>query len=943
MALSFSETVTVTGEPRVRLEVGDRKRWARYSGGSGSATLAFAYTVKGSDRDDDGIHIGENMLQLKGGSIEDGDGNGANLSHPALAAQAGHKVNGAPPSQGEPVEPQPEPEPTPTPTPEPAPANSEPQFDDGESTTRGVDENAAVGANVGDPVAATDADGDALTYALTGSGAFAISETAGQIAVAETLDHETQSSYLLTVTVSDGKNASGEADTGVDASITVTINVGNLDETGTVSLDSQTPQAGSVLSASLSDPDGGVSGATWSWAGSADGTDWTAITGASAQTYTPSDDDVGRYLQATVSYTDGQGSGKSASAGTASAVTAAPPPEPEPPQITAGPVIISSPESGDTYGKDQAIVVAVTFSEAVTVSGQPRVRLAVGQRHRWARYDHARQDGTVLVFAYKVKGNDQDADGISIGADQLGLNRGSIEDGDGNAAVLSHPALAAQAGHQVDGSQEAPADGQEHPHTNSQPAFAADTLTINLEEYLEVGQSVGSPVAATDADGDALTYTLQGRDYLVLNINRGTGQLLVRFQMHFRDALGRIRATSGYDGWIGGATNKPIYHVQVAVSDGKADDGSPDNSIDDTIDVTVKAFHVDTPGTITFNTTSPPQTRYRLTALLSDLDENITSLTWKWEVSADRTNWSTATGATSTTPETDRPIFTRHSGNGMNTFKWLNDKGKTRSHYTPVAADVGKYLRVTASYTDWHGPGKTTRATTSAVVAGPAASVPQFAAANAFRSVAENSAPATNIGSPLTATDSDNDTMTYALTGLDAGSFTIDTATGQIKVKDALNYEEKNSYSVTVAVSDGKGSGGGADNTVDDTIPVTVQVVNVDEPGRLVLNADNPQVGKRITTELTDPDVIRLWAYRWLRSKDASNWGAHWDEVSKDQTCSWPTQYIIKDDTGSFPWDDYTPRAEDVGYYLRVWVRYTDQHDKCTWLAATTTNPVAAP
>ena len=64
--------------------------------------------------------------------------------------------------------------------------------------------------------------------------------------------------------------------------------------------------------------------------------------------------------------------------------------------------------------------MAVTFSEAVTVEGDPRLRLAVGERDRWARYDHARQDGTVLVFAYKVKGNDRDEDGVSIGRTSLG-------------------------------------------------------------------------------------------------------------------------------------------------------------------------------------------------------------------------------------------------------------------------------------------------------------------------------------------------------------------------------------------------------------------------------------------------------------------------------------------------------------------------------------------
>ena len=45
----------------------------------------------------------------------------------------------------------------------PGPANNAPAFD-GSSTTRMVAENAAAGAYVGDPVTATDADDDSLTY-----------------------------------------------------------------------------------------------------------------------------------------------------------------------------------------------------------------------------------------------------------------------------------------------------------------------------------------------------------------------------------------------------------------------------------------------------------------------------------------------------------------------------------------------------------------------------------------------------------------------------------------------------------------------------------------------------------------------------------------------------------------------------------------------------------
>ena len=77
------------------------------------------------------------------------------------------------------------------------------------------------------------------------------------------------------------------------------------------------------------------------------------------------------------------------------------------------------------------------------------------------------------------------------------------------------------------------------------------------------------------------------------------------------------------------------------------------------------------------------------------------------------------------------------------------------------------------------------------------------------RSVAENSATGTNIGSPISAThwanedtDTSNDvTLTYSLVEEnDHASFSIDSGTGQLKVNTALDYETKNSYTVTVKV-----------------------------------------------------------------------------------------------------------------------------------------------
>ena len=105
--------------------------------------------------------------------------------------------------------------------------NDPPSFGDPPSeqgTVRQVAENAPGGTLVGAPVTATDSDGDALTYALSGSSAFVIDAASGQIRVAAgaVLDYETTSSYTVTVSVTDGRNAQGTADATVDDTVAVT-------------------------------------------------------------------------------------------------------------------------------------------------------------------------------------------------------------------------------------------------------------------------------------------------------------------------------------------------------------------------------------------------------------------------------------------------------------------------------------------------------------------------------------------------------------------------------------------------------------------------------------------------------------------------------------------------------------------------------------------------
>ena len=91
------------------------------------------------------------------------------------------------------------------------------------------------------------------------------------------------------------------------------------------------------------------------------------------------------------------------------------------------------------------------------------------------------------------------------------------------------------------------------------------------------------------------------------------------------------------------------------------------------------------------------------------------------------------------------------------------------------------------------------------------------------RYVAEYTLGGNDIGDPVSATDANSsDTLTYTLEGTDAESFRIsDSSTGQLRTSAALNYRTKNSYSVTISVSDG--------NEGTDSINVTIYVTDINE------------------------------------------------------------------------------------------------------------------
>ena len=127
--------------------------------------------------------------------------------------------------------------------------------------------------------------------------------------------------------------------------------------------------------------------------------------------------------------------------------------------------ITSDPGSDNAYGVGDTIEVTVTFSESVRVprwygSGgvvMPLLELNVGGVAKIARtHELSAITGTAVVFSYTVQDGDNDANGISIGANKLTAqsNYGITDNYSGccpggNQADLHHSAVADDSGHKV--------------------------------------------------------------------------------------------------------------------------------------------------------------------------------------------------------------------------------------------------------------------------------------------------------------------------------------------------------------------------------------------------------------------------------------------------------------------------------------------------------------
>ena len=154
------------------------------------------------------------------------------------------------------------------------------------------------------------------------------------------------------------------------------------------------------------------------------------------------------------------------------------------------------------YTRDDRIVVRVDFNQPVTVTGSPilELRLDTGLvRMSYVRFNDLNVMAPSVLFSYTVKSTDEDTTGISIGANALKLNGGSIIGPEGNPVDLSLAGLTIinDPNHKVDG---IPPQVTNLTFTTSPPEHLSPAIPVsylNGDPDIKVRVDFAEPVTVT--------------------------------------------------------------------------------------------------------------------------------------------------------------------------------------------------------------------------------------------------------------------------------------------------------------------------------------------------------------------------------------------------------------------------------------------------------------
>ena len=637
--------------------------------------------------------------------------------------------------------------------------------------------------------------------------------------------------------------------------VNVWLIVTNVEEAGKVVFtEGETAFLNEMLVAEVQDPDDhggdlgepyqGVHIVNWQWSRAltdADGTTFDPIDDATTNRYTPKDSDRGYYLRATARYTDplrtedvpstladeriGEASLRTEMVTTKNAVKVAPGLESAPTFPEAGTVTREVAENTAPGGNVGAPVAATGATLTYTLEGSDAEHFGIGST------DGQIKVGTDTSFDYEDP-SILNTYRVTVKVEVTGGDANQKAEVDVNIIVT---------------------DVNEPPVITTEGEFAVDYPEIDggAPNTAAVETYVG-----TDPEGATISWDLRGADAALFTIAGGVLQFRAAPDYENpKDVVGTntVTATST-------AVNN-IYDIVIrAIASRASGDTGPAETVDRTVAVTVT--DVDEDGEVVISWLQP-EVGIEITASLADADgpgpvgavdspsgvPNTTAIadaTWTWEVS------EVVQGALDI--ENDN-----HWGDAPGTTD--NQNSYT---YTPAGADLddvptdnddeideGKYLRVTASYTDRHGATKTAREMSAYPVQarglGAKNQSPDFEGDKVGLSVAETAEVGDEVPGPVVATvvaPSATDILTYGLrafgaddvgsTGVavpsvpeaDVAAFDIDKATGQITVAQKLDFEDRGTpndgkYVVVATVTDPSG--------LDDSIVVVITAEDMNE------------------------------------------------------------------------------------------------------------------
>ena len=552
ITLTFSEAVNVTGTPQLKIDM-DPAEWgekqAGYENGSGTASLTFTHTVVEPNVSTQGIAVLADTLALNGGSINSASSNtAAGLSHAGMAHDASHKVDWQASS--------------------PTVATVAVTSDAGDDDTYAKDDVIEVTLTFGEAVDVTgtpqlkiDMDpaewGEKQAGYENGSGtasltfAYTVVEpnvsTQGIAVLADTLDlngGSIQSAAQIDASLAHaglGHDASHKVDwqktpqamTPTVSSVTVTSDAGDDDTYAkddvievTLTLSEAVDVTGAPRLTIKMDPNFGEK-----QAGYHSGTGTASLT----FTHTVVEPNVSTQgiavLADTLELNGGtiQSASSDADANLAHAglghdashkVDWQKTPQAITPTVSSV-AVTSDAGDDDTYAKDDVIEVTLTLSEAVDVTGAPRLTIKMDPNFGEKQAGYHSGTGTAsLTFTHTVVEPNVSTQGIAVLADTLELNGGTIQSASSDAdANLAHAGLGHDADHKVDWEQ---VDPNLAPVINTESAGYADfNFRGNAPRATLVSKRFDG--IFSDPDGDNLTYSVA----LASDNSRLVGQLRI--------------------------------------------------------------------------------------------------------------------------------------------------------------------------------------------------------------------------------------------------------------------------------------------------------------------------------------------------------------------------------------------------------------------------------